>query len=1461
MARSGDEPIANEVVRVGPDLSGFREKLKKDVEKATKGLVFKVKVVADGAGLRDSVRGEVRKQMALSNQPVYKVKVVADATGLKRQIERDLKKLGGLSIGGRGGGGRGDRDAEREARNAEREAKKAEDEHYRRVRTNLEKVEQAEERAMNTRYARARDFQERVAGDELAAYREDVRRKKAADAEKEASIHGVTRAAEKAAAEQTRLAEKAAREQERIDRQSAASRKRTFDELTKSNQFIDYGGKGIKPMNLLYGVVTAMTPALFAMGTSAAQAATSVAALGSAGVGAALGLSGVMVAFQGIGDLLSLRKQVLNEQTTGAANAARDAVRSADDLAVAKRSLADAHRDEATAEQDLHRARREAIRDLEDLKQAVIDLDNQYKSDTLSVAEARETAQATDRNFFASALERARAWQDVRDAETRLKDTTLQRKQKKQDLKESLAGGIEKSERVQQARERVRDARDRRLDAQAALRKQSAGTAAGIDRVSSASAQLKAKIAELSPAAQEMYYWFEKNEGLFKRLQRQISQQVLPGFNTFLQAMTSAPKGGKSTLQIAAEYAGQLGAIIGKYVGKFGEWTKQPLFRSSMARIQERNARAFDKLGQALLVLADPITRILDKASPGFEALADVILKLSIRFADWIEELDKSGGLEKWFKDSRTELGKWWDILVNVGELFRNIFTAAMPAGSSLVTSFRDFTQSLVDWSNSPNGQKQLKDFFQGVRDLPYAKIFDFFKNATTFFVAFRTFKLLSSLNPFMLALGALAASNPEAAAQAFATIADKLAWVMEQIVAHPDAAATLLAIFAAAKLGKAVGFDIKIPVVNSLRDALVSRFKVLDKFVGGGATTGTMNVQAAVVNIYGGGGVDLPGGKGKGRGGVPPVVAGPGGAAKGAGRLAKVGRVLGPVGGALAIYELYFTEWGRQVQANTIAGVAQAVGLARKAFTTENIAKHVRNPVQSIIADIGSLFGLGKAMLAGGGEGGTFERLKVDARAAQHAANDPAVVNRKAVTDYIAARKESVRVAVEEVRASQGVAAAKRLEIAETQRSVETLSTMLQQYGWSKDKADKYSRAIYDLNGLLVKNRQENELAAAALLATGKEVEKTTVKFKALNTEVTSLTGEKKIVLTVEGKKTVIDDLEQVAIYQQLIRTGEPPTESNVRKFKNQFERTKNLAAGGKVPGYSPNDRADNIPAMLTANEWVQPVAAVKHYGTDFMEAVRTRRFPKFAEGGPVPDQWPFKVKMPNAMKAIQPYLYVPPGIGPTGPAFTGKVPKGVGAIRGVNAQLAAAAIDANRAMGAHVSSGLRPGSITRTGNKSYHGFGRAIDLIPPSMGLFNYLKAKYGKYAREIIYTPAGRNQVWRGREHMYTDPRTKADHFNHIHLALRDGGLVQPRKYDRGGILPPGFSTVYNGTGRNETVRTDKQEKALATATTRLDRRDLALLAQYVASATGNPAITMDGRRVAETTNRYNYLPAGV
>lgn len=52
--------------------------------------------------------------------------------------------------------------------------------------------------------------------------------------------------------------------------------------------------------------------------------------------------------------------------------------------------------------------------------------------------------------------------------------------------------------------------------------------------------------------------------------------------------------------------------------------------------------------------------------------------------------------------------------------------------------------------------------------------------------------------------------------------------------------------------------------------------------------------------------------------------------------------------------------------------------------------------------------------------------------------------------------------------------------------------------------------------------------------------------------------------------------------------------------------------ATGGMVAGWSPSPKADNIPAWLTAREFVHPVAAVDYYGLSFMESIRRRAFPR---------------------------------------------------------------------------------------------------------------------------------------------------------------------------------------------------------------------------------------------------------
>lgn len=103
---------------------------------------------------------------------------------------------------------------------------------------------------------------------------------------------------------------------------------------------------------------------------------------------------------------------------------------------------------------------------------------------------------------------------------------------------------------------------------------------------------------------------------------------------------------------------------------------------------------------------------------------------------------------------------------------------------------------------------------------------------------------------------------------------------------------------------------------------------------------------------------------------------------------------------------------------------------------------------------------------------------------------------------------------------------------------------------------------------------------------------------------------------------------------------------------------------------------------------------------------------------------------------------------------------------------------------------SGFRPGAITATGNPSLHGRGRAID-ISPRMDIFNWLASNYPA-SGELIFSPAGGRQIYRGRPHMFGEP-TRGDHWDHIHWGM----------FDRGGYLKPGWNMAYNGTGALEPV----------------------------------------------------------
>lgn len=181
------------------------------------------------------------------------------------------------------------------------------------------------------------------------------------------------------------------------------------------------------------------------------------------------------------------------------------------------------------------------------------------------------------------------------------------------------------------------------------------------------------------------------------------------------------------------------------------------------------------------------------------------------------------------------------------------------------------------------------------------------------------------------------------------------------------------------------------------------------------------------------------------------------------------------------------------------------------------------------------------------------------------------------------------------------------------------------------------------------------------------------------------ALPDKKTTEVTAPGLAAAIDKM----IEGHAIQTGlsKSPVWTN-EQIQSQIQYLKNMvngkagtpamykADGGLIPGWSPHSRADNIPAWLTAREFVQPVSTVDYYGVGVMEAIRQKRIPRellqgdgYAIGGLVriPQEWPLNFstagfKTPDiaalrakleAARAAQVYGSGDPGdVGP-GPGF----------------------------------------------------------------------------------------------------------------------------------------------------------------------------------------------------------------
>src|SRR5699024_9143005 len=142
------------------------------------------------------------------------------------------------------------------------------------------------------------------------------------------------------------------------------------------------------------------------------------------------------------------------------------------------------------------------------------------------------------------------------------------------------------------------------------------------------------------------------------------------------------------------------------------------------------------------------------------------------------------------------------------------------------------------------------------------------------------------------------------------------------------------------------------------------------------------------------------------------------------------------------------------------------------------------------------------------------------------------------------------------------------------------------------------------------------------------------------------------------------------------------------------------------------------------------------------------------------------------------------------------------------------AKASNAAAALGLRMTSATRRGARTAgSGSVSMHALGRARDYAGSASAMRAFFNAMdSAPYPTELLYSPMGARNIHRGGRRYANTGATLRNHYNHVHVAFKDGGIFgKPFLHDRGGWHNPGALSI-NQTRKPEAVLTHGQWKAV-------------------------------------------------
>jgi hypothetical protein len=449
----------------------------------------------------------------------------------------------------------------------------------------------------------------------------------------------------------------------------------------------------ITTLTSLAGVIPGVVTGVAALSDMFMRLAGTVSIL--PGAIAAVGSSLATFSFgtQGVGEAVGAMFDLWTEGASEQASTARRSIQ-------AQNQYRNALVDEQKAQEDLSDARRDALSDLRNLN-------NELRGSVLNEAQAILDAQkARDRyaqglaEGFDNETDRVQGLLDIAKADQNILDVRERNIQLQDRVNEANSEGIEGSDRVTAALEAQTRAQQQAAQAMEAMASTQATGALG---------KYNDLLAQLSPNAQQFVETLMGMRGPITEFRMEIQDLIFQGLGPGVQGLFD------SLMPVVGPGMRSIASAINDNILTLFDSLQSPQGQSIIERILGGTAEA----QQMLSGLIDPLVRgfgtLMAAGAEHLPQMVDLFTRLADRFANFIEEADRSGALDK-FMDEGVEA------LANMAELGINIIQIVGDLGKAfegdLLASLVKLTDKWHEFLSSDEGQAKIKGFIADAKAL-----------------------------------------------------------------------------------------------------------------------------------------------------------------------------------------------------------------------------------------------------------------------------------------------------------------------------------------------------------------------------------------------------------------------------------------------------------------------------------------------------------------------------------------------------------------------------------------------------------------------------------------------------------------------------------------------------------------------------------------------------------------------